>query len=160
MKIRESIVKNLGTYLDGKKILEVACGDSEFSLSASKYAKEVLATDISLERFKRRNLDGVPQNIEFKEMNATTLLVDNDSIDITVCYNALGHLENILQSVLIEMIRVTMQEGYLLFMATWTMDKKIISKLKDMISEYSNLEVCDDIEKSTFRALIVKKIRT
>ncbi|HHW47905.1 MAG TPA: hypothetical protein GXX14_04705 [Clostridiaceae bacterium] len=53
MKIIEKIVQDLSTYLSGKRIIEIACGDSNFSLTASKFAKEILATDISLERAKK-----------------------------------------------------------------------------------------------------------
>jgi ubiquinone/menaquinone biosynthesis C-methylase UbiE len=157
MRVVETIVQNLDTYLDGKKILEVACGDSDFSLYASKSAKEVLATDISLERLKRRNLDIIPKNLKFKEMDATNLDIDNDLFDITICYNALGHLESILRSVLIEMARVTTKDGYLIFIATWKMDKRIIPELKKIISEHNNLTIYSDIENSKYKAIIIKK---
>ncbi|MGH4124374.1 MAG: class I SAM-dependent methyltransferase [Clostridium sp.] len=157
MRVVETIVKRLGTYLNGKKILEIACGDSEFSLNASRYAEEVLATDITLERLKRRNIDVIPKNVEFREMNATNLDIVNNSFDVSVCYNALGHLENLLNPVLMEMMRVTIQNGYLIFISTWKMDKKIIPELKNIISDYSNLTIYADIENSTYKAIIIKK---
>lgn len=159
MKMRkvESVLQDLDNYFYGKKILEIACGDSDFSLNVSKYAKEVLATDISLERVKRRNLDVIPPNIEFKEMDATNLDIDNDTFDVCVCYNALGHLENQLRPVLIEMIRVTIQDGYLIFIATWKMDKKIITIMKDIVREYNSLTIYDDIQCNKYNALIIKR---
>lgn len=157
MKLIETIVEGLEHYLVGKRIIEIACGDSEFTIKASKYAKEIMATDISLERFQRKNFELIPKNIKFLEMNATNLMVDNGSFDITVCYNALGHLKNILGLALGEMVRVTTEEGYLMFIATWKMDKKTIAEVKDIISKYSELTIEADIENSKYRALIVKK---
>lgn len=157
MRITETMVKVLSPYLNGKNVLEVACGDSEFSLNASKYAKEVLATDISLERIKRRKLPEVPENIEFREMNATGLNIDNDSFDVSVCYNALGHLENVLRPVLTEMTRVTKEGGYMMFLATWKMDKKVMEELEKIINEHDELTICKDIVNGSYKALIIKK---
>ncbi len=157
MGVVEIILQDLCSYLDDKKVLEIACGDSDFSLIASKYAKEILATDISLERFKRRNLKVIPRNLDFKEMDATNLNIDKDSFDICICYNALGHLKSILTPVLTEMIRVTTEDGYLIFIATWEMDKNIISELRDIIKEQNNLTVYRDIENNKYSALIIKQ---
>jgi ubiquinone/menaquinone biosynthesis C-methylase UbiE len=157
IRVIETIVQDLKTYLDSKKVLEIACGDSDFSLISSKYAEEVLATDISLERLKRKDLGIIRNNIQFKEMNATNLGIDNDTFDVSACYNALGHLENILRPVLIEMVRVTVQGGYLIFIATWKMDKEIIGELKNVISEHHNLTLFTEIENKKYSALIVKK---
>ena len=157
MSITANIVKGLDTYLSDKKVLEIACGDSEFSLNASRYAKTVLATDISLERLRKRGLDAIPKNVEFREMDATNLDIDNDSVDVSVCYNALGHLEDFLKPVLMEMARVTVKNGYLIFIATWKMDKAILSKLKNVICDYSNLAICADMENREHRTIIIKR---
>lgn len=157
VKTVENIIKSLDAYVNGKKILEVACGDTDFSLQVSKYAKEVLATDISSERLARKNLDMIPENFEFREMDAASLDIESDSFDVSVCYNALGHLKSILDSILREMTRVTLEGGYLIFIATWKMDKKILQELKELIGEYNNLKVHSDIESSKFNALIIEK---
>lgn len=157
MRIVETIVHDLKAYLSGKKVLEIACGDSNFSLTTSKYAKEILATDISLERVKRRELEKIPNNVQFKEMNATNLDIDENSFDVSSCYNALGHLKSILRPVLTEMFRVTNQDGYLIFIATWKMDIATLGELKNIISEYNNLTLFAEIENKKYNALIVKK---
>lgn len=157
MKIVERIVQDLKTYLDGKKVLEIACGNSDFSLTASKYAKEVLATDISLERIKRKNLKILPGNIHFKEMNAANLDIKENAFDVSVCYNALGHLKSILRSVLTEMFRVTSKDGYLMFIATWKIDIAIFDKLKNIISEYSDITLFSEVKNKKYNALIFKK---
>lgn len=157
MRVIETIMQDFITYLDDKKVLEIACGDSDFSLAASKYAKKVLATDISLERVKKRSLEVIPKNIEFKEMNAANLDIDNDLFDISACYNGLGHLESILRPVFIEMIRVTIEGGYLIFIATWKMDKEIFAELKNIINEHNDVTLYAEIECNKYSALVVKK---
>ena len=157
MKVVEIISESLSSYLEGKKILEVACGDSDFSLTASKYANEVLATDISLERFKKRNLKVIPKNLYFKEMDAANLDIGNNSFDACICYNALGHLKSILIPVLTEMIRVTIEGGYLIFITTWKIDKNIIPELKSIIMKQKNLTIYKDAENNRYSVLIIKK---
>lgn len=158
MKTIETIIKNLSTYFDGKRVLEIACGDSDFSLNVSNYAKEVLATDITLERIRKRNLSLIPKNVKFREMNAIDLDIDNGAFDASVCYNALEHLEDILKPVLIEMNRVTKEDGFLIFISTWKMDREKISELKGIINDQNNLTVFDNIERSKYNALIIKKV--
>ncbi len=75
-----------------------------------------------------RSGEEIPQNIEFKEMDASDLMLDKDTFDISVCYNGLGHLKSVLDSVLMEMSRVTKENGYLIFIGTWRIDKRIIEK--------------------------------
>jgi len=157
IRIVETIVQDLKVYLYGKRILEIACGDSDFSLTASKYAKEILATDISLERIKRRDLITIPNNVQFKEMNATNLKLDENSFDVSCCYNALGHLKSILRLVLTEMFRVTNQDGYLIFIATWKMDIAALEELKNIISQYNSLTLFAEIKNIKYNSLIVKK---
>lgn len=157
MKIVEKIVQDLKTYLDGKKVLEIACGNSDFSLTASKYAKEVLATDISLERIKRKNLKVFPDNIYFEEMNAANLDIKENTFDVSVCYNALGHLKNILRPVLTEMFRVTSKDGYLMFIATWKIDIAIFDELKNIISEHSDITLFAEVKNKKYNALIFNK---
>ncbi len=157
MRIAEKIVQDLSRYLSGKKVLEVACGDSDLSLAASRFAARVLATDISLERAKRIKPEMIPNNVEFREMDAADMEIDDESFDVSVCYNALGHLRSILGLVFAEMLRVTKQDGYLMFVATWKMDIAALNELKEAISEYGHLISLTEISNSKYKALIVKK---
>lgn len=159
MRLVETIVKRLNEYIQDKKILEIACGDSDFSLCLAKHAKEVVATDISLDRFKRRCIESIPSNIVFREMDATNLEIESNSIDVSVCYNALGHLCTILNSILVQVRRVTIDNGYIIFIATWKMDRRIIPELKNIIYAQSELMIHEDIEKENYHILIVKKVR-
>lgn len=73
MRRVEKIAQDLSAYLSGKRVLEVACCDSDFSLAASRFAEEVLATDISLERAKRIKLDALKDAIsEYRDLISLT----------------------------------------------------------------------------------------
>lgn len=72
--------------------------------------------------------------------------------------NALGHLENILKPVLLEMKRVTIKNGYLIFIATWKMDKRVLEELKSIVELDSTITIHSNIETKKYRALIIEKI--
>lgn len=157
MNITDEIVEGLNYIIKNKKILEVACGDSNFSLSASKYAAEILATDISLERFNRRNILEVPINLKFVEMDAKKLKLNDKEFDIAVCYNAVGHLAGIIDSVLSEMERVTTKDGKIIFISTWLMDKKMLEDIKKIYSRKFGIKNIQFIQKSKYNILIIQK---
>lgn len=157
MKIADEIVKSLSDIIKNKKILEIACGDSEFSLSASKYASEIFATDISLERFYRRNIKEIPDNIKVYEMNAAELKLKDEEFDLTFCYNAIGHLVEMKDLVLSEMLRVTKKGGLVVLIATWTMDKKILYELHENWVRKDNGKDLRYMQNSKYSILIIEK---
>lgn len=158
MKIADEIVKSLSDIIKNKKILEIACGDSEFSLSASKYASEIFATDISLERFYRRNIKEIPDNIKVYEMNAAELKLKDEEFDLTVCYNAIGHLVEMKDLVLSEMLRVTKKGGLLVLIATWTMIKKYFINYMRIGLEKIMVKILRYMQNSKYSILIIKRI--
>lgn len=107
LRVVENIVWDLSVYLDGKSVLEIACGDS--------------------------------------------------SVDVSVCYNALGHLKEILNPVVAQMIRVTAQGGYIIFITTWKMDKIVVPELKSILYEYRNITIREEIENNKYYILIIQK---
>lgn len=157
MVIADEIVSDWREYLDGKRVLEVACGNSDFSVAATKYAEEVLATDISLERAEKNCKCLLPDNLRFKEMNAAALGLEDNSFDVVVCFNALGHLKGVLEPVLSEMARVTAQNGCFMFIATWKMDIEHFGEVKKIINEDDKLELAENIENTKYSVFVVKK---
>lgn len=133
MKIAEHIIDKIADIIKDKKVLEIACGEGCFSLNASKIASEVLATNISLERFNL--IADLPTNLSIKEMDASTLKIKDEDFDVVASYNAFGHLDGIKEKVINEMYRVTKKTGYIIFMATWKMDKNMLSKIREIIDE-------------------------
>ena len=57
-------------------------------------------------------------------------------------------LRSILGPVFAEMLRVTKQDGYLMFVATWKMDIAALNELKEAISEYGHLISLTEISNS------------
>ncbi len=147
MKIIERISGELKNIVEDKSILEIACGDSEFSLEISKYASSVLATDISLKRFLKRGLKDIPSNLTFEEMNAADLNLPDDRFDIVACYNALAHLEEDLDDVLQEMVRVVRKGGYILFVVTWKMEKRLIQRVAESLTAKGEEEYLKIVKK-------------
>jgi len=127
MKRIVRVINDLRNYLSDKKVLEVACGDADFARIVSKHAQYVLGIDISLERAARHGFSA--DNIEFQEMDATQMSIESETFDTVVSYNAIGHLGDNLEECFSEMIRVLKNRGHIVFIATWSMDKRLLSKL-------------------------------
>lgn len=146
------------TYFEDKLVLEIACGDSDFSLSVAKYASSVFATDKSLERINKRNIPAIPSNVKFEEMDAKNLAYSDNYFDVTVCYNALGHLEEILPEVICEMIRVTRYNGYIMFCTSWKADKIVLESLLSMTPADGTLHARK--QNSFYSSILLKKVQS
>lgn len=153
----ERIVEGLKDWFLEKRVLEIACGDADFSLTVSKYAKSVVGIDISLVRVARRNLREIPDNVRFQEMDATQLDFKDESFDVVVSYNAMGHLASVLKDSISEMIRVLKRGCCLVFIATWRMDKKLILDIQDLMATTRAMRNCIEIRNKTYYASIWKK---
>ena len=138
MKITEKIIDKIADIIRDKKVLEIACGEGSFSLKAAKLASEVLATDISLSRFN--SILDLPISLKIKEMDASKLKISDENFDVVASYNAFGHLEGIEEKVINEMYRVTKKKGNLIFIATWKMDKKKLSKIQEIINKRYSMD--------------------
>lgn len=157
MKRIDRIVEDLKSYFIERRVLEVACGDADFSLAISKYASSVLGVDISLARVARRSLHEIPNNVQFQEMNATHLDLEGGSFDVVVSYNALGHLVGVLKDCVSEMMRTLKKGGYLIFIATWKMDRMLIPNIRSLIATRRTVQIYKDIENKAYHTLIWKK---
>lgn len=151
------IIEDLKDCFLEKRVLEIACGDADFSLAVSKYANSVLGIDISLARVARRNSGEMPDNVRFQEMDATRLDFETGLFDAVVSYNAMGHLADVLEDCISEMIRVLKRGGCLVFIATWKMDRKLIPDIKDLIAITRTIRNSIEIKNKTYYALIWKK---
>ena len=158
MREIERIVEDLKDRFLEKRVLEIACGNADFSLAVSKHANSVFGIDVSLARVARRNSDEIPDNVRFQEMNATQLYFETGSFDAVVSYNAMGHLVDVLEDCISEMIRVLKKGGCLVFIATWKMDRKLIPDIKDLITRTHKIRNSVEIVNKTYYALIWKKI--
>jgi ubiquinone/menaquinone biosynthesis C-methylase UbiE len=91
-------------------------------------------------------------------MDASKLKLKDEEFDLTVCYNAIGHLTEIIDLVLSEMLRVTQNGGQLIFIATWAMDKRILEELQIVWSKRIDSKNLQHIQDSKYSILIIKKL--
>ena len=134
MKQLQKVMNEIGISIKNNTVLEVACGCAEFSIEASKYAKEVFCIDLD----NTRLLDeaGSISNIKFSIMNASNMSFENNSFDTVVIYNAIGHLDNIFSELIDECIRVLKENGTLYIISSWKIDKLAIEeKLVKILNE-------------------------
>ncbi len=120
MSAVQQIVKQFEPELQDKVLLEVACGCAEFSLAALEYARE--AACIDLDDF--RLADGVPgqERLRFAKMDAAAMSFPDKSFDVVVIFNALCHIESVLDQVLRECRRVLRPGGKILLIGSWKME--------------------------------------
>lgn len=112
--------------ITGKRILESACGRADFSIEASKAAKSVSCIDLESFRLNPRITEC--SNVTFEKMDAAALKFKNDSFDTIVVYNALAHLETVLDSVLSECLRTVKPDGSVYFISSFSIDKGVIGE--------------------------------
>lgn len=124
----------------GKNVLEVACGTADFSLAASEFAEHVDCID--LDDFRLNSVVAKCPNIAFKRMDATALRFANGTYDTVVVYNALAHLETVIDRVVSECLRVVKLGGNIYFISSFSMDKytienKFLPHLSDIKLDYA-----------------------
>ncbi len=127
MRRVETAVNKIIEDIEGKKVLEIACGCAEFSVEAAKFAKTVCAVDLDESRLPE-NI-GEYKNIHFYKMDATAMEFEDESFDTTVLYNAVGHLEKLLDKAVFEGLRVLCNGGCLYIVSSSKMDKFVIKTM-------------------------------
>lgn len=99
----------LEKYLANKKVLEIGCGTGQKTANISKYAKEVVAIDISSDNIAlaKERLNECKNTI-FITMNASKLSFEDNSFDIIITTDSFHEIDPKIQSsVLSEMMRVS-----------------------------------------------------
>ncbi len=126
MKRAEQALAHIAENIRGKDVLEVACDCAEFSLAAAQTAKSVDGIDLD-------NLRLPPQahkteDFAFTIMDATNMTFADESFDMVVMYNAVGHLCAVLEKVLKECVRVTKDGGKIFVISSFRMDMPVIDE--------------------------------
>ena len=127
----ERLVEQLHTELDGRTIIELACGSAEFSLAAAKYADKVVCLDLDDGQLSEEALS--KGNIEFVLADAAHTGLKTGGFDMVVLYNALFHVKDQLQEIITEGKRLLKPDGAFLVISSWTLDKTLI---EEMLGEY------------------------
>lgn len=126
MKRVERAIEHIAESINGKAVLEIACGGAEFSLAAAQTAKSVDGIDLDYLRLppSARKTEG----FKFTVMDATNMAFPEGSFDAAVMYNAIGHLGAVLEKVLKECLRVTKPGGAIFVISSFRMDMPVIDE--------------------------------
>lgn len=120
MRNTDRIVRCLLPEIEGKEVLEVACGTAEFSLSAARWAKRVTCIDIEESRLDERVKK--QDNICFRVMDASKMDFEGEAFDTIIVYNAIYHIKDQYDEILEECRRVLKPEGHIFLISTWKLD--------------------------------------
>lgn len=138
MKRVETAISRLMPDIDGKRVLEPACGCAEFSVAAAAHAAETVCFDLDDKRLDptvRQTL-----RLRFDVMDATSMQYPENCFDTVVLYNAIGHLAHIAEPVLRECLRVVNRSGAVWIVSSFRMDKTVIQQTVLPLLDQMNLE--------------------
>lgn len=143
MKKTDSLVRLLLTDIEDKDILEVACGDASFSISASRYARSVSCIDLVDSRLKDIRQD----NVHFEIMDAAKMRYASETFDTVFFYNALFHVRSQWEEIEKECRRVLKGKGSIYIVGTWKLDTALMKDMFDDKAEWLNDFLIARIEK-------------
>ena len=124
MKKTDKLVRDLITDIEGKDVLEVACGTADFSIAASTYASKISCIDLDDSRLHKQLLN---KKINFEIMNASAMTYPGETFDTIVIYNAFAHIESQWESIKAECLRVLKPSRILYIVSSWKLDNSILS---------------------------------
>ena len=117
----QQVINKIKSDVADKQVIEIACGQADFSIEASKTAATVHCID--LDNFRLNDKIHECPNVVFQQMDATALEYDNGTFDTAVIYNAFFHLETVMEKVLSEALRVVKTGGSVWVISSFSMDK-------------------------------------
>lgn len=156
MKIIDKVIKKFRKDIEGKHILEIACGQASFSIAASKTALHIDCIDIDDKRLdpEARKL----HNLKFHVMDARKLEFDDALFDTVILYNTVKHLEYCMAEVINEAARVLKNEGCIYVISSFSMDKPVIQNVLPDIVKKAGLNY-EPISFDKFECIKIKKQR-
>ena len=126
MKKTDKFIKLIQSDIEGKTILEVACGSGELSVAASALAKTVTCIDIDDGRLcEQIHRD----NIRFEVMDAREMTFADETFDTAVIYNALFHIKDYWDDIINECRRVIKKDGTIYVVSTWSLDTNLMDEM-------------------------------
>lgn len=121
----ERAAERLAPALSHRDVLEVACGTAEFSLAAAELSANVTCIDIDDSRLLPEASHC--ENLRFRRMDASAMHFGDESFDTVVLYNSAFHLEDRLDAVLDECLRVLRPGGLLCAVSSWNLDRPVLT---------------------------------
>ncbi|MEN1729049.1 MAG: class I SAM-dependent methyltransferase [Pseudomonadota bacterium] len=100
-------------HVQGKRVLDAACGEGYGSQLLSAGAEHVIGVDLSAEAVKHAKGRYTASNLEFHQADVTQLPLADDSVDVVVSFETLEHLEA-QDDMFAEFRRVLRPDGFLL----------------------------------------------
>ena len=122
----EKYVNKIRHLLANKDVLEVACGTADFTIKSSEYTHRAYCIDLENHRINPDLYE--KSNASFQIMDASNMTFADDSFDVVIIYNALGHLKHVLEKVMQECLRVKKADGLVIIIASWGLDKMAIEE--------------------------------
>ena len=122
----ERLSRHLGALIDGREVLEVACGSGDFSLMAAQSAARVACIDLDTCRLRPAVLTS--PDITFQQMDAASMAFPDASFDTVVIFNALFHLRECLPQVLAECLRVRRSGGTIVLVSSFKLDMPLLQE--------------------------------
>ena len=126
-----------------KKILEVACGCAELSISAAHHAQSVSCIDIDDSRLSNT----LPNNVCFEVMDASQMSYASSSFDTIILYNAFSHIYSQWDSIKNECMRVLKSSGVIYIVSTWKLDISLMTEVFGSNAEWKKDFLVVKLEK-------------
>jgi len=134
MKKTDAIVQSLISAIEGKDILEAACGSADFSRSAAKYARRVSCVDVDGSRIKQ----ALPDNVHFERMDAAAMRFPDETFDTVFIYDAFAHIQTKWTEIEKECRRVLKPGGRIYILSTRKIDSALLRELYGAAAQQQN----------------------
>lgn len=135
-------------YIEGKVVLDIACGEGYGSNLMSEKAKLVYAVDIDFETVLSAKKKYIKENLFFKEGQAESIPITDNCIDVVVSFETIEHHDKH-HEMMLEIIRVLKKDGILIIS---TPDKLFYNDKRNFKNEFHIKE----LYKEEFTSLIQK----
>ena len=136
----EKLVEQIRDILEGKMVLELACGTAVFSLAAAKYAKSVVCLDLDSSRLDKRVPD--MQNLDYVLADAARTGLETGRFDMVILYNAFYHIKDQWPDILAEGKRLLKPSGLFFVISSWNLDKTLMEEKLSGIVQRGIFYVC------------------
>lgn len=137
---QELITEHYQRYLsilpvvEGKCVLDIACGEGYGSYWISEKARQVIGVDISEETILNARAKYQRNNLLFREGSVADVPVEDDSVDIVVSFETIEHVDENLQKLFLkEVKRVLHKDGILIIS---TPNKEVYSDKRNYRNEF------------------------
>lgn len=124
--------------VNGKNVIDLACGEGYGSQMLARMAKSVVGIDIDKETIAHANKKYKSDNLTFIQGSILQIpFTEENKFDIVVCFEAIEHIENH-KKMLSEVKRVLKKDGILIIS---TPDKRLYSDHDNYINPYHKKEL-------------------